>query len=234
MIHHPDATDIEFSSSGIAIPGDPSSNLCIKAYNLLKQDYPSLPGVKMHLHKTIPMGAGLGGGSSDGAFALKLLNEKFNLGLSTEKMIGYALSLGSDCPFFIINKPCIAKGRGEMLTVIDLDLSGYYILVVNPSIHVSTAMAFSHIQPSPLPAPIEDLVGLPIDQWRYKLMNQFEEPVFRLFPELSDIKDTLYKEGAVYASMSGSGSSIYGLFKEEPLELTAKLKASYSVSLIRQ
>jgi 4-diphosphocytidyl-2-C-methyl-D-erythritol kinase len=233
VVHHPDANDIEFSSSGIGIPGDPSSNLCVKAYYLLKNDYPSLPGVKMHLHKTIPMGAGLGGGSSDGAFALKLLNEKFNLGISIEKMIGYALSLGSDCPFFIVNKPCIAKGRGEILSMIDLDLSEYFILVVNPAIHVSTAMAFSHIQPSLPAVPIEDQVALPIDQWRSNLRNQFEAPVFKLYPELSEIKETLYNGGAVYASMSGSGSSIYGLFKEEPKDLAEKLKATYSVSLSR-
>lgn len=231
LVQDPGSNDIEFSASGISIPGDASANLCVKAYHLLKKDHPDIPGIRMHLHKTIPMGAGLGGGSSDGAHALKLLNEKFNLGIPTVKMLEYALMLGSDCPFFIMNAPCIAKGRGDELTPVNLDLSDYYIMVVHPSIHVSTAEAFSKIVPSPPSQNIEALIDLPITGWRNVLTNQFESPVFRIYPELAGIKETLYKGGAIYASMSGSGSSIYGLFKQQPNELAGELEKKYKVSL---
>lgn len=232
VIHHPASSEMDFTSTGIPIPGDPATNLCVKAYELLKKDHPSLPGIKMHLHKTIPMGAGLGGGSADGAFALKLLNDQFTLGLSNERMFEYALLLGSDCPFFLVNSPCIAKGRGEILSAVDLDLSAYHILVVHPSIHVSTAEAFSSIIPSTPTHSIEELVKLPVKNWRTSLTNQFEPPVFKLYPELLEIKETLYNNGAIYASMSGSGSSIYGLFTKLPKELTKKLEAKYSVTLV--
>jgi len=138
----------EFSTSGIAIEGEPEKNLCIKAYDLLKKDFPQLPAVQMHLHKAIPMGAGLGGGSADGAFTLKLLNKKFELNLSEKQLINYSLQLGSDCPFFILNKPCFATGRGEILEQMEPDLSQYKFLIVHPPIHVSTAWAFSTIKPS--------------------------------------------------------------------------------------
>ena len=152
-IHLKDALEIiekekfEFSTSGLPIEGEPEKNLCIKAYQLLKKDFPQLPAVQMHLHKAIPMGAGLGGGSADGAFTLKLLNKKFDLSLSEKQLINYSLQLGSDCPFFILNKPCFATGRGEILEQIDLDLSEYKILIVHPAIHISTAWAFSTIKP---------------------------------------------------------------------------------------
>jgi len=139
-------TDIAFQSSGLPISGDSTNNLCVKAYQLLKKDFPQLGSVQMHLHKVIPMGAGLGGGSSDGAFALQLINDLFHLQLSKEQLIGYALQLGSDCPFFILNQPCFASGRGEKMEPVALDLSGYHFAIVNPGIHVNTGWAFSQLQ----------------------------------------------------------------------------------------
>ncbi|MGC4036428.1 MAG: 4-(cytidine 5'-diphospho)-2-C-methyl-D-erythritol kinase [Chitinophagaceae bacterium] len=136
---------INFFSSGIAVTDNPADNICLKAYQLLQNDFSQLnAAVRIHLHKIIPAGAGLGGGSADGAFMLQLLNKKFNLGLSTEQLLAYTLQLGSDCPFFIYNKPCFASGRGEKLETIGLDLSAYKILIVNPGIHISTANAFSN------------------------------------------------------------------------------------------
>ncbi len=224
--------DVEFSSSGLNIQGDPSHNLCIRAYQLLKKDFPTLPPIKMHLHKTIPMGAGLGGGSSDGAFALKLLNQKFNLGLSNNVLQQYALQLGSDCPFFILNTPCIARGRGELLQPMSLDLSGWHFLLVHPSIHVSTSDAFSSIIPAEPAESIEQIIKLPPVQWKNSLKNDFEAPVFKRFPELAAIKQSLYDHGASYASMSGSGSSLYGIFSSKPTAAAEALGKKYTVSVL--
>ena len=163
-----------FSSSGLTIHGDSSTNLCVKAYQLLKKDFPNLPSIKIHLHKAIPIGAGLGGGSADGAFTLRLLNEKFNLKLSTEQLIQYALQLGSDCPFFIINQPHFATARGEVLSPIQLDLSAYKFVIVNPGIHVNTGWAFSTITPSIPKKSIQQIIQQPITTWRNELINDFE------------------------------------------------------------
>lgn len=203
----------EFTATGLLINTD--DNLCSKAYNLLKQDFPNLPLVKMHLHKAIPLGAGLGGGSSDASFTLRLLNEKFNLNINTEKLIGYALQLGSDCPFFIINKPCIATGRGEILQPINIDLSNYKILIVNPGIHIDTKWAFSKITPKQPSVSIKEIVSQPIETWKEQLQNDFEVPVFAEYPGIAKIKTNLYRQGAVYASLSGSGSTVYGIFKKD-------------------
>jgi 4-diphosphocytidyl-2-C-methyl-D-erythritol kinase len=206
------AAPLTFTSSGLAINGDPSDNLCFKAYGLLKKDYPSIPNIKMHLHKKIPMGAGLGGGSSDGAFTLVTLNQLFNLQLSEQALLDYALQLGSDCPFFILNTPAFATGRGEILTPTSLDLKGYSIVIVNPGIAISTKLAFSLITPK---APDNNLLAViqqPITTWKDELINDFEEPIFNSFPELANIKETLYQKGAIYASMTGTGSTVYGIF----------------------
>lgn len=206
---------LTFISGGLTVAGDTDNNLCVKAWRLLKNDFPQLPSLQLHLHKAIPMGAGLGGGSSDAAFTLLLINDRFKLGISTEKLLDYSLQLGSDCPFFIINKPCIATGRGELLQTIQLDLSGYTFLLVYPDVHVNTAWAFSQITPS-LPAQsIRDIIQQPVTAWKGQLINDFEAPVCQLHPELQNIKDTLYAAGAVYASMTGSGSSFYGIFPRE-------------------
>ncbi|MBB1282813.1 4-(cytidine 5'-diphospho)-2-C-methyl-D-erythritol kinase [Flavisolibacter sp. BT320] len=217
VVRHPSppVTDVEYSGSGLQVQGDLSNNICIKAYHLLKQDFPDLAPVKMHLHKTIPMGAGLGGGSADGAFTLLLLNQKFNLGLSEEALLQYALQLGSDCPFFIRNQPSFATGRGEILEPISLDLSGYQFVVVNPGIHVNTGWAFSQIRPMAERPSLKEIVQKPVETWKESLSNDFESPVSRQHPQIGRIKNLLSEQGAVYAAMTGSGSTVFGIFSKE-------------------
>lgn len=219
IIQEPSPSDknISFTSSGLSIDGDAGNNICVKAYHLLKKDFPQLPSIKMHLHKVIPLGAGLGGGSSDGAFALLLLNKKFNLQLDEEQLIDYALQLGSDCPFFIRNQACFATGRGEQLQAVDLDLSLYKIVLINPAIHINTTWAFSRIKPSNERVSIKELIQQPVEKWKEVLKNDFEEAVFAEHPEIKVVKEKLYSKGAVYASMSGSGSTVYGLFEKNVL-----------------
>jgi 4-diphosphocytidyl-2-C-methyl-D-erythritol kinase len=208
-----------FQTSGLSIDNN-ENNLCLKAYELLKSDFPTLPAITMHLHKAIPMGAGLGGGSADAAFTLKLLIDKFNLSVTEEQLNGYALQLGSDCPFFLINKPCFAEGRGEKLTPINIVLKGYKLLLIKPGIHINTAWAFSKINPHSPSKHVKDIISQPIDTWKDELLNDFELPVFAEYPQVKQIKEDLYNAGAVYASMSGSGSTVYGLFKNDiPLGL---------------
>ena len=208
-----------FTHSGTEIAGEEKDNLCIKAWHLLKKDFPQLPAVKIHLHKVIPMGAGLGGGSADAAFMLIALNEKYALGLSNDQLLSYALQLGSDCPFFIINTPCIALGRGEILQSIHVDLSGYQLIMVNPGIHVHTQWAFSRVNivageltKAAKHKLLQPVISQPIANWKDRLTNDFEKPVFEKYPEVKAIKETLYKNGALFASMSGSGSTVYGIF----------------------
>ena len=203
---------VQFTSSGLTINGNTSGNLCVIAYQLLKKDFPSLPSVKMHLHKHIPMGAGLGGGSADGAFALKLLNDKFKLNLSKDQLINYALQLGSDCPFFILNKACHATGRGEILNPIEIDLSNYSFALIHPGIHIATPWAFQQIKPCVKEKTIAEIIKTPIHSWKETLINDFEKAVFEAYPNLKKIKNELYQQGAIYASLSGSGSSLFGIF----------------------
>ncbi|MCX6318462.1 MAG: 4-(cytidine 5'-diphospho)-2-C-methyl-D-erythritol kinase [Bacteroidetes bacterium] len=200
------------STSGLPIQGTTSSNLCVKAYKLLKKDFPKMPWVRVHIHKIIPIGAGLGGGSSNGAFALKMYNNLFDLQLSEEKLIEYASVLGSDCPFFIKNKPCHAEGRGEVLREIELDLSAYTFVIVNPAIYVNTGDAFRDIKPRFPNRKIIDIIQLPPEEWRGLLQNDFEQSLFIQYPAIEKVKLDLYQAGAVYASMSGSGSTVYGIF----------------------
>lgn len=207
--------NISYTSTGLAIAGNEQNNLCIKAYQLLKKDFSLLPSIKMHLHKNIPMGAGLGGGSADGAFVLQLLNKKFNLQLSQQQLMNYALQLGSDCPFFIINKPCFATSRGEKMNEINIYLSAYKFLLVNPQIHVSTSWAFANIQPVIPKKSIQQIITQPIYTWKNELINDFEKPVFKQHTSIHSIKNEMYKMGAVYAAMSGSGSTIFGIFEKE-------------------
>lgn len=203
---------LSFSSTGIDIPG--KGNLCLDAYQLLKEDY-DIPAVQIHLHKIIPIGAGLGGGSSDAAFTLIGLNKIFNLKLSNTQLKIYALQLGADCPFFIENKPMLAQGIGEELTAIELNLSEFYIVVVKPDVHVSTAMAYAGVVPQETVNSVKTLLKAPISEWQLK--NDFEPSVFAQFPVVERIKNLLYQEGAVYASMTGSGSAVFGLFRDKPL-----------------
>jgi 4-diphosphocytidyl-2-C-methyl-D-erythritol kinase len=203
---------VQFTTSGLPIAGENASNLCVKAYQLLAKDFPQLTAVKLHLHKAIPMGAGLGGGSSDGAFTLKLLNERFSLGLNKEQLIRYALQLGSDCPFFINNEPCLATGRGELMQPLAIDLHQYRLLLIHPSIHVSTAWAFAQLTPRPAAIPLSEAIFHSIETWKEILVNDFEAPVTRQFPEILRIRENLYRNGALYASMTGSGSTVFGIF----------------------
>jgi len=168
----------------------------------------------MHLHKVIPMGAGLGGGSADGAFTLRLLNEKFQLGLSPQQLIHYALQLGSDCPFFILNQPCFATSRGEIMEKTNLDLSAYLVVLVNPLISIATGKAFAQITPQTPSIPVSQIIQQPVATWKELLVNDFEAPVILQFPEIKTIKEQLYQAGAIYASMSGSGSTVFGLFEK--------------------
>lgn len=216
IIQHPNpSTDVEYSGTGLVVGGNLSDNICVKAYRLLKADFPDLPSIKMHLHKTIPMGAGLGGGSANGAFTLLLLNQKFNLGLTEQQLIDYALQLGSDCPFFIKNSPCYATGRGEKMETISLDLSAYKFAVVNPQIHVNTGWAFSQLTPTGNRPSLKQVIQQPIDSWKEHLTNDFEEPISRHHSEISHCKQQLYEKGAVYAAMTGSGSTVFGIFPKD-------------------
>ena len=217
-----EAASFSFHSYGRDIPGDPSSNLCVKAYELIKADH-DIPPVEIHLLKNIPMGAGLGGGSADGAFSLKLLNEHFELDLSQTQLEAYALQLGSDCPFFIQNQPVIAQGRGEKLTPVSPDLSGWTLAIHNPGVHVSTQEAYAGIIPSAPEVSIADIISQTPTNWRDTLINDFEHTIFQHHPAIARLKEDMYEAGAVYASMTGSGSTVYGLFKSEAPDRWASL-----------
>lgn len=208
---------LQFESSGIDIPGDMSDNLCLKAFQLVRQDFPQVQPLHIHLHKNIPIGAGLGGGSADAAFMLRLINQKFQLGLSTEALVAYAAQLGSDCPFFILNQPCFATGRGEIMTPVNLDLSGYSLLLVHPGIHVNTGWAFKQLTPKPAAWSLPEVIQLPVTEWKDKMTNDFEGPVFAAHPALEKIKAQLYEAGALYATMSGSGSALLGIFPKNKI-----------------
>ena len=215
----PSAYDCDLKVTNIQIDGDEQKNLVVKAYNLLKQDFPTLPRIHAHLYKGIPTQAGMGGGSSDCGFMITLLNRQFNLGLSEQQMIDYAAKLGADCPFFIVNRPSYAEGIGEKLEPIALDLKGWYLAVVRPAIPVSTKEAFSLITPRHPEKNCRDIVMQPVETWREELTNDLEKSVFAIHPEIGAIKDRLYEMGAIYAAMSGSGSSLFGLFRE-PVDLS--------------
>ena len=198
----------EFTRSGIEISD--GENLCEKAWKLLDTDF-GIGNVKIHLHKQIAIGAGLGGGSADASFTLKYLTELFDLNLNNKELEKYALRLGADCPFFIDNTPKLVEGIGEKMTSIDLDLSNYEIRLVNPDIHISTKEAYSCIVPKTPVLSVEKIIELPIIEWKGKLKNDFEESIFEKHLQLEGIKDELYKQGSIYSSMSGSGSIVFGI-----------------------
>lgn len=215
------ATDLSFHSTGAAVPGNPNDNLCLRAYNLLNKDF-ALPPVSIHLHKVIPTGAGLGGGSSDAAHTLRLLNTIFELRLSTAQLADYAQQLGSDCAFFIEDFPKLGSGRGELLKPTTLSLKNKFLVLIKPNVHVSTADAYRNILPKKPVSSIKDIVeNRSLKEWRNFLQNDFEESVFKVHPIIKQYKERLYKMGAAYASMSGSGSAVFGIF-EEPIELIDK------------
>jgi len=206
---------IVFSASGLLLDIDPEENIVTKAYRLLAADH-LLPGLDIHLHKVIPFGAGLGGGSSDAAFLLKGLNDFFELGLTTDQLKTYAIKLGADCSFFLENKPAFASGIGEKLQTIGFSLSGYYLVLVKPPFGVGTKEAYAGIKPSiPKYSLLESIQQSP-ESWQELIINDFETSVFKLFPQIAEIKSKLQKRGAVYAAMSGSGSAVFGLFRSEP------------------
>jgi 4-diphosphocytidyl-2-C-methyl-D-erythritol kinase len=207
------ADKLQFSSSGIAIPGNEADNLCLKAFRLLKADFNISP-VHIHLHKVIPIGAGLGGGSADAAFTLKALNELFKLHLTDEQLIGYARKLGSDCAFFIKNKPVYAFGKGDEFESIALDLSKFEIKIEYPNIHVGTAEAYAGVVPKPSIKKIKKLIQLPISEWKNSIKNNFEDSIFPNHPQIKALKEKFYYEGAIYASMTGSGSAVFGIFEK--------------------
>ena len=206
----------ELSTTGIKIDGNTDDNLILKAYRILKKDF-NLPEIKFHLHKIIPFGAGLGGGSSDAAFTLKALNSFFNLGISVEKLKDYAALTGADCTFFIENKPAFASGTGNKLEPIKLDLTQYETVVLFPPVVVSTYEAYKNIFSAKPDFDLRNLCRLPIENWKETVVNDFEKYVFRVFPVVKELKEKLYETGAVYASMSGSGSTVYGIFRHLPV-----------------
>ena len=209
------AQELSFTSSGLEIPGKPENNLCLKAFELLKTDF-DIPNVHIHLHKAIPMGAGMGGGSADGAFTLKMLNELFGLQLSNETLENYAKKLGSDCAFFIQNIPKFCFEKGDHLLDFDFSLKHKFIYVVNPIIHISTAEAYGGVRPKLTAESLMVQLTLPIERWKDRIVNDFEVALLSKYPEIQTIKNQLYDLGAKYASMTGSGSTVYGIFDFEP------------------
>lgn len=204
-----------FKQTGIEVHGDQESNLCVKAFRMLQTRH-GIPNARIHLRKQLPMGAGLGGGSADASYVLRGLNAVFNVGLSDDQLREMAAELGSDCPFFISDSAQIGRGRGEVLTDFSLTLNGYYLKIINPGIHVSTKEAFAGIIFSEDANSVDAILKRPIEDWKGLLKNDFETSIFAQFPLIGELKEQLYAEGAVYASMSGSGSTVYGIFEEKP------------------
>ncbi len=207
-------SDFELHCNGVPIEGDPADNLIVKAYRLLKEEF-SLPPVRIYLQKQIPTGAGMGGGSADATFMLKLLNEQFHLRLTDDRLEELSSRLGADCAFFVRNTPVFARGIGNLFSPVTLTLRGYWLAVVKPDVFVSTKEAFSKVTPRKPRRSVREIVGLPISEWREWLVNDFEESVFSIHPAIGAVKQRLYDLGALYASMSGSGASVYGIFADE-------------------
>ncbi|HEY5824615.1 MAG TPA: 4-(cytidine 5'-diphospho)-2-C-methyl-D-erythritol kinase [Cyclobacteriaceae bacterium] len=216
------SSKLSFQSSGNIIPGREEDNLCLRAYQLLKDEFDIGP-VQIHLHKIIPTGAGLGGGSADAAYALRILNEIFELKLSVQQLSSYASQLGSDCAFFIHDEPMHGSGRGELLEKTEVNLKGKFLVLIHPGIHVATSLAFAGVTPR-LPAHrLKESIQWPFEKWKQNVENDFEKSVFKSHPAIADLKAQLYAMGAAYASMSGSGSSVFGIFESE-IKLPASLR----------
>lgn len=213
-----EATETSFFLSGDPVPGNPNDNFVVKALNLMRENFPEIPPQTIHLLKHIPNGAGMGGGSSDASFMIRALNETYSLNMNQDDMKKIALEIGSDCPFFIENKPCYGQSRGEVLTPLKLDLSKWEILVIKPGIHIPTSWAFQQIQVGIPEQSCREIMELPVSSWKNILLNDFEAPIFKQYPSIATLKDQLYAHGAVYASMSGSGSSLYGLFDSDSIQ----------------
>ena len=212
-----DTEAFELKCTGLEISGSQESNLVWKAWQVLSERY-NAPAVHAHLHKSIPMGAGLGGGSADGAFMLSLLNDQCQLGLDVETLESLALELGSDCPFFIRNQAQMVTGRGEIMEPFDLSLAGYWIALVSPNVHIGTAEAYANVAPGPADYNLAEALSTPVNEWRDVVYNQFERSVFPNHPELAAIKEKMYEiNGALYVSMTGSGSTVFGIFDRQPI-----------------
>jgi 4-diphosphocytidyl-2-C-methyl-D-erythritol kinase len=214
-----DSTEIILS--GLKIGGVSEDNLVLRAFGMLKKNYPSVSHLEIHLHKVIPMGAGLGGGSSDAAEMILLMNSYFNLQIPAKEMNDFAAEMGSDCPFFLQSDPCFARGRGEILEPIKLDLSGYSIILVHSEIHIKTAWAYSRIKLAKRGHDLKESILQPVQSWPQLIHNDFESSVFEEYPLLRKIKEKLYAAGALYAAMTGSGSTIFGIFEKSELPVIA-------------
>lgn len=223
----PSDVDCDIKVTGIDVEGDEQRNLVVRAYQMLKADYPQIARVHVHLYKEIPTQAGMGGGSSDGASMLMLLNRMFSLGLTPGQLIQTAAKMGADCPFFIVGGAAYGEGIGERLQPVDLNLAGWYLAVVRPSIPVSTREAFALITPRRPEQNCLDIVRQPVESWRDRLTNDFEASVFALHPEIGRIKEQLYSLGAVYSAMSGSGSAVFGIFRQ-PVDLAGVFPEMYT------
>lgn len=217
------------SLDGLSIAGNANDNLVVKAYNLLKGIYLELPSVSIKLTKNIPSQAGMGGGSSDCAYVIRMLNEMFRLGMSVDEMRGLAARLGADCAFFINPVPSFATGIGERLTPVNVDLAAYSIAIVKPQLMISTKEAFSHITPRRPEVCCRDIVAMPVDEWKDVLVNDFEQSIETLHPEIREIKQALYGMGAVYSAMSGSGSAVFGIFENRPEDLETVFRNCFTV-----
>ena len=209
-----ESKELSFTSSGIEIPGRSESNLCVKAYQLIKADF-NIPFVAIHLHKVIPIGAGLGGGSADAAFMLKALNELFNLNLNVAQLVAYARKLGSDCAFFIENTPVYAFNKGDEFKKIELDLTPYSLKIEYPNIHIGTREAYSGVVPLSSIQSLAVIILKPIEEWKTLVKNDFEKSVFQSHPSIKTLKDKMYADGAIFASMTGSGSAVFGVFEKK-------------------
>lgn len=217
-----EAEETILTTSGLMTDCAPGQNLVLKAYRLLNADY-NLPPLHFHLHKVIPTGAGLGGGSSDAAFTLKTLNEFYNLGISAEKLENYASRIGADCPFFLYNKPTFATGIGNKFQNIDLELTDYEIVVLKPDVAVSTPEAYKNVIPRNPKFRLTEIVKKPVEEWKNLIVNDFENSVFPKYPQIAELKQFLYKAGAGFASMSGSGSAVFGIFHHLPADFENKI-----------
>lgn len=207
-------TEDKLFESGLDIEAKPEDNLVMKALKLMREKY-DFPKLDVHLLKKIPFGSGIGGGSADATFMLMLINDQFSLNISKEELISLSVQLGADCPFFVYNHPVFASGVGELFEKIDLSLLGYKMMLIMPNIHVSTKDAFMHITPSKPHLSLKEVVKHPIQEWKNMMVNDFEKSVFKKYPQIEELKNELYNQGAVYASMTGSGSSVFGIFKDE-------------------
>lgn len=214
---------LSFSNTGIIVPGPEDANLCSKAIHLFTNKLDRLMEVKLHLHKQIPFGAGLGGGSSNASTVLTALNRLAGNPLDTGQLVDLATQLGSDCPLFIYNKPMMASGRGDILEETSINLDGYFLVLLNPDIVIPTVEAYCKVKPNSKREALTETMRLPVTEWKKCISNDFENYVFLKYPGIEQLKNSLYDMGAIYASMSGSGSSVYGLYKKQP-PLTDEMK----------